>query len=472
MKRLLRSARRQTARLLSLPDSQRRSIRWSNFWFNFWPDLRIGLATGAVGLGFNLAFAILMFSGRLTEYRAVGVGLVLCSVAMTRIITLLMSAYPGTVADVGTVPMIILIWSINAVVQQLSPTANSAQILTTVLATISLISLATGAFLLLLGLFEIGAWARAIPPSVMGGVVASSGWLLVQGGFQVMVEQSLVNQANQPLINQSLVNQPLATLASLVQPQVLLHCLPGLILGILLLLISQRYSQPSAMLVSLLFAVGLFYLVLFLTGRSIVEADAQDWILGAFPVSFLGWSTLTLTLVDWPTIAEQWICIITIMVIAAVSIALNISGIEVIADREIDLSWELKVAGIANLLVGLGGGVLSYHSLSKSVLAQRMGRSSRLATLTTGLGFVGFALFGSGLLPYLPKSVLGGLLLFLGLSLLKEWVYDAWFNLTILNYLTVVLILAISSLIGFWQGLVASWLLGAMFVATRRMLNA
>jgi SulP family sulfate permease len=61
--------------------------------------------------------------------------------------------------------------------------------------------------------------------------------------------------------------------------------------------------------------------------------------------------------------------------------------------------------------------------------------------------------------------VLGGVALFLGLSFLVEWVYDAWFKLPRVDYGIVVLILLVIATVGFLQGVGVGLVLAiALFV--------
>lgn len=420
----------------------------------FLPDVFVGLTTGAVGVLFDLSFAALIFSGSLSEHLAVGVEVVLLSAAITRAMTAVLSSYPGAVADLGTVPTAILAWSASSIAKQLPVNATSAEILITILVTIALTTCLTGAFLLLLGMLQVGEVVRSVPRPVVGGFVASTGWLLVQGGFKVMTNVSL-----------SLNHIP-----ALIHPNLLIHWLPGLLLGFYLLMLSQRRSHPFVMSASLFAAVSLFYTLLNLSGTSIAQASTQGWILGTALVNHQTWQPLrwlAWTQIHWSVISNQLTCMLTVVVVTAISLLLNISGLELVADREIDINRELKVAGIANLAIGLGGGIVSYHSLSKSVLAQKMGSRSRLTTLVTAIVFVGCPVLGASLLAYFPKSVLGGLLLFLGLSLLMEWLYEAWFKLPRTDYLIVQLILVVSGTVGFLQGLMLGWVVAVvLFVIT------
>jgi SulP family sulfate permease len=88
--------------------------------------------------------------------------------------------------------------------------------------------------------------------------------------------------------------------------------------------------------------------------------------------------------------------------------------------------------------------------------------------------------FGAGFLAFIPKMLIGGLLIYLGLSFMLEWVYTAFFKLTKLEYALVLLILSVVVLVGFLEGIlvgiVASFVLFAINYSlshkTQKGLNA
>jgi SulP family sulfate permease len=413
---------------------------------HLFPNSMVGLTTGTVGVLFDLSFAALIFSGSLSEHLSVGVGLVLFSVAATRLLTALLSPL-GVVTDLGTVPTAILAWSAGAIAKDLSPTANSTEILITVLVAIALTSLITGMCLFLLGMLKVGAWVRSIPHAVVGGFVASTGWLLVKGGFKVMTEKPL----------------GIPQLGFLLQPEVVIQWLPGLVLALYLLAIAQRRSHPAILSVSLMGAVAVFYIGLLCTGTSIAQASQQGWTMSAIASSDF-WQPLSpaaITQVHWSVLPKQLTCMVTVVTVTAISLLLNLTGLELVTKQELNVNRELMIAGALNIFLGLGGGILSYHSLSKSVLAHKMGAKSRITTLVEASIFIAFPIMAISLVAYVPKAVLGGLLLFLGLSLLIEWLYTAWFTLKKTDYLVVQSIVLVSATIGFLQGLITGWLLAA-----------
>ncbi|PSB30032.1 SulP family inorganic anion transporter [Stenomitos frigidus] len=418
------------------------------------PSLSTGLTTGAIGVIFDLSYAALIFSGSLASHLAAGISLVLFSAATTRIAIVLTSSFPGMVADLGTVPTAILAWSVGMVVKQMPTTASSAEILVTALATIALTSLLTGTVLLLLGVLRLGGWVRSLPTPVLGGFIASTGWLLVKGACKIMTDKPL----------------ELAQLPALMQPERLMHWLPGLFFALYLLVITKRRTHPLVMITSLLGAIGLFYLLLPLTGTPAAAASQHGWTL-AIPTQagFVGiWRSLHWSdfwHIHWDAIATQWLCLATVTVTTAISLLMNVSSMELMSNKAINPNQELKVAGLANLAISLWGGILSYHSLSKSVLAHKLGSRGRLITLIDSAVFILVPLLGSSLLAYFPKPVLSGLLLFLGLSLLLEWVYAAWCKLSRWDYFIVQLIWIISGTVGFLQGLTVGWVVAIGLLA-------
>jgi len=96
--------------------------------------------------------------------------------------------------------------------------------------------------------------------------------------------------------------------------------------------------------------------------------------------------------------------------------------------------------------------MVGFHSLSMSRLVLSMGARSKWVGVIAG-GLCGLALcFNLAFVSYVPQYVCGGLLFFLGLVFLWEWVYEGARKLTRLDYLVVLLILAVVGLVGYPEG--------------------
>ncbi len=402
------------------------------------PSTTAGLVNGVLVIMIMVSFAALIFSGDLSDYVSRGIGLALYGALAIALVTALTSSFPGTVACPQDSPAAILAVVAGAIAGALAPSATLEATFNTVVAAIALTSLLAGALCLALGRFGLGGLVRYIPYPVIGGFLAGTGCLLIAGSMGLLTGVPL----------------SLSSLASLFQADLWARWLPALIFAIALLAIMRRYSHYLIMPGLFLGAVGLFYLVLWLTGTSVDQAGAQEWLLGPFPEGAL-WRPLTpsaLGAVNWGAILRQAGNIGTILVISIVSLLLNTTGLELTVRRDMDLNRELQSAGWANLLAGLGGGLTGYHALSLSALGHRMGTASRLVGLLVALLCGGMLLFGAPLLSLFPKPVIGGLLLFLGLAFVVEWVYDAWFKLPRAEYAIVLLIMITMPTVGILAG--------------------
>ncbi|MEL6352188.1 MAG: SulP family inorganic anion transporter [Cyanobacteria bacterium J06627_28] len=412
--------------------------------------LSIGITTGILGVLFDISFAALIFSNSLSDYLSAGIGFILFSAAAARIMVALMSSFPGMVSDLAAIPTAILSWSTGMVVRELPPTASPEEMLVTVIVSIALTSLLTGLFLWTLGELKLGNIVRLLPNSVIGGFVASSGLLLVKGAAEILMKQPL----------------NAITFDSFSQSATLMQWLPGLLLALYLLVVTRRERQSWVIASSLVGAIALFYTTLTLTGTTPNQANLQGLTLGIPSLQttwqLLSWSDLLR--INWQAIASQWMCAGTVSVLTAVLLLMNVKGLEVVTAQEIDFNHELKVAGSANVLLGMGGGILSFHSMGGSILMHTMGGRTRWVTVIGAATFVLLPVLFSPWLTYFPTSILGGLLLYLGLSCLQEWAWRARKKMTTVDYFIVQLIWVVSGIVGFLQALALGWAIAAVLV--------
>ncbi len=416
--------------------------RLSNLVGEFQPDKLIptvtaGLVTGLIGVIRSISYAALIFSGSLGVHLSTGVGMAVLSTAIVSSVFALTSGLPGAIATPLAAPSAIIAMFTAAIATQMTDASSSA-VLATVLTAIALASVLTGGFLWLLGNFKLGKKIRFIPYPVVGGFMAGTGWLLVRGAFQVMTDEPLTWEH----------------FTLIWQPEILFHWLSGLSFALILLLISRRYQHFSVMPGTLLASVVLFYLTLWATSTNIDVARDNGWLLGPFPEGGL-WQPLTwntLGEVDWSVIASQSGAIATLMVISLLSLMLSNSGIELVVGKDLKLDKELKAVGLANLAAGFGSGMVGNQALPSTLLVNKIGGNSRLTGIVTAIPCLAVLMLGSSFLSFFPKPVLGSLLLYLGISLLIQWVYEGWFKLSWLDYLTVIITLIVINTVGFLEG--------------------
>jgi SulP family sulfate permease len=399
-----------------------------------------GLVVGMITASAEISLAVLIFSGDLAGFVSSGIGLLLAGSFIATIVAGLTSSYPGMVSPNEDVPAAIVAVVAAGIASSMSASATQDEMYLTVVAAIIVTSLLTGLVFMFQGYFKLGALSRFLPYPVVGGFLAGTGWLLASGGLTAMAG----------------ISPGFGQLPALFQQDVWLRWLPGAIFAIAMLLILNRFSHYLIMPGMILGAVGLFYLVILLLNVPIDQVSDQGWLLGPFPEGGLWqpFSPAALFDVHWFAIFEQAGNIGAILIVSTIALLLNASGLELTVERDIQLDRELQVNGLGTLGSGLVGGLVSYPAVGLSTLGYRIGGSSRLLGLVVAavLGIVLY--FGPNVLSWTPKMIFGGLLMFLGLSLLDEWVYQAWSRFSRIDFLIIISILVVIAAVGFLEGLV------------------
>jgi SulP family sulfate permease len=349
----------------------------------------------------------------------------------------LFSSSPGMVAN-PTVNSAVILAAISAKIA--GELANAPEALfPTVTASITIATLLTGGVFIALGWFRLGNLIRYIPYPVIGGFLAGTGGLVVSGALKTM----------------SGIPFRLANYGKFTQAGVLLHWIPGVIFGVLLLLLIRRFKHYLISPMMILGTVLAFYLILWLGGISIEQATQEGLLFQPFPPGAM-WRPpplAELASVDWGLIARQAGEIATLILISSITLLLYASGVEVATAREVDLNQELRACGVGNLGAALSASPPGYTIITMSVLSNRLGANSRLVGLLLAGICAGVMFFGAPLISLFPKPVLGGVLTFLGLTFLVEWLYDGWRKLSHADYAIVVIIFLVMSASGLLPGL-------------------
>ena len=316
--------------------------------------------------------------------------------------------------------------------------ANPEAEFLTVVAAIILTTVVTGGVYLLIGGLRLGNLVRFMPYPVIGGFLAGTGWLLLKGGIGVA----------------SGIGVSLGTLDELAGADALVQWLPAVGFGLALVIATRRIRHPLVIPAAVAGGVLVFYLVSLVTGTAVDQAEADGWLLGPFPEGGLWnfWTVEALTEARWGEVIRELPTLLTVPVLAVVTLLLNTSGIEIAIRRDIDLNRELRSAGTANLAAAVGGGIAGFHALSLTTLAHRAGARTRGTGVVAGAVCLVTLIVGASYLSLFPRIVLAGLVTFLGLSFLVEWVIDAARSLPRSEYLLVLLILATIAAFGFLVG--------------------
>ena len=384
------------------------------------------------------SFGTVIFSGELSSAVPSGIGLIIFSATVVSAIATCLSYYTPIVATVSEPSIPVLSLVARQIFEQM-PNAAFEDKLFTVTATIIVYTVGSGIIFLALGQFKLGGFVRFIPYPVVGGFLAGTGALLVLGAFHTI----------------SGIDHHHFTISALFQPIVLLQWVPALIFAIAMFALPHRIDHFLVIPGIIIGSIALFYVGLAITGTPIAQAQAQGLLLEKIaPGGLYKFATFqSLGGADWSVVTRQIPSLAALWLVDSMALLLNANGIELLAGRDLDLNHELKVAGTATIASGIGGGIGGFGSVAENTLSRNLGASSRLAGgLVAGI-CLAMLLGGAALLSYIPKLILVGIPLLLGIEFFYEWLYRGWFKFSRSDYATIVLIVLVTATLGYLQGI-------------------
>lgn len=360
-----------------------------------------------------LSLTALVFKGPLSSALPYGIALSLVGQAILLTTINLVSSYPGSVATIQDSPVVILALAIPIAVAAMPLTANESQLISTILVMIVGTSLLTGLAFLLVGAFNLGGLVRFLPYPVLGGFLAGTGWLLVQGGVGVMFNfEAGVN---------------------IFHAGNLVFWAPGVVAGFVLFAAMRKWRSPLILVGGFLLTIAIFYVTVFAAGLSIDKLSAQGWLLGPFPTR-AAWTfpltTIRFSEVHWPAVLAGLPAVFPVVFIGMVGLLLNAGSLELVIKKDLDLNRELVAAGIGNILAGFGGGMVGYSAISFSTLNHEISKGKRLPPMLVAIVLILVLFFGTEFLSFIPRISLGALLVYIGAGLLFEWVVEVWAKFT------------------------------------------
>ena len=322
-----------------------------------------------------------------------------------------------------------------------------------ILAAVAVASIFTGIIFYALGHWKLGRIVRFIPFPVIGGFLAGSGLLITLSGLSILSNHKISILHLEALLESfNRVGGPLL--------------LTGIVITILLLKIPPLFKSKLIFPFILLASAVLLNLIFIWQQIPIQELQRDGWLLtpkGGESGSSAIYLWFDIPAKAWLFILENALTFLAITIVSIVAFLLNLSGLEVASNSEFDFNKELKVVGIANIVGGTLGGGVNFPALSASLLGKQMKIHSRwIGYISYSLIFI-FLIVGPVVLEYVPKPILGALLLGMGFSLLDEWLIQGFKKFSRIDYLIILSITLIMSLIGYLSGVAVGLMLCLTF---------
>jgi sulfate permease, SulP family len=417
---------------------------------------------GAVETVLAVAFAAFVFGGLLSKNLPDGIGLYLAAAAVTLVTFAWRGGRRGVVGSVQDAAVAVLAVAAAAAAaraaqhQQIAVLARlegyeAPDVFLTVIAATLVVTVLCGVVFLVLGWRRWGNLMRFVPYPVVGGFLAGTGWLLLTGGIYLA----------------SSVQVTLDRVDDLARPYTLVRWLPAFAFGVVLLLAVRIVRKPLVIPVTIGIGLAGFVVVALASGAGLDELREGRWLLGPFETTRLWqpWTFRAVTGADWGAVVASWPTIATAVFVAALALLFNVGGTELLLDRDLDTNVELRDAGMLNVVSGALGGIPGYHAVSLTALAARMNVDARRAGLIAALVPLAAVVAGASVVEVIPRIIVSGVLVFLGLAFIVEWIWDKRKVLPRIEYLVVLVILVAIIVQGYLVGIVVGLVLAALLFA-------
>ncbi|EKS33198.1 SLC26A/SulP transporter family protein [Afipia clevelandensis] len=422
-------------------------------------DIFASAAPAVLTISFGLSYSVLIFSGPLAQYLPYGIAATFTATAIIATVIALGSTFPFAVGAPETSTAAVTGILAASLIDHIVAANPSAQLLGPVLLTLSMATIITGVILCSMGLTRIGRAIRYVPYPVIGGFLGATAFLIALGGVRVIADRPV----------------RLDTLMSLADPMTIYQLLAGGALALAIYLIWHRSRNPLALPAILVGGIVVAHIAFTLAGLSLEQIQGLGWTFRSPPRASLTtpWHLSDIENFPWEAAPGLIGNLIAVIFVTAISTLFNTTGLEVATGREANLERELTVAGTANILSGLFGGYAGCISLSRSLLNAGGGARTRVSGMTVAV-IAGLMLVADpALLGYMPKFILGGLLIYLGSDQLNRWIIESRRRLSTTEYLSLLAIIFIIVKWGFIAGVLIGIVIGcATFALSASRISA
>ena len=410
-----------------------------------------GVVIAGISLAYSFSFAALVFSGPLSSGLAYGIGAAMVGTVVLAAVMAWRSAFPFAIAGPESNVAAVLAAAAALLAAHLPAGLAPREAAVNALYLLVFGGALTGVVLYLLGAAKMGRWIRYVPYPVTGGFMAGVGWLMVSGGLQIATDQPL-------------------TLALLADPgagQYGWKVLASFAWAALLTLGLKRSKHLLAMPLLLLAGILAVLAMLALAGVSVEVARQEGWLyaLPARSVWWQPWSAADFALLQLDAIAVRFSDLMTVALVSTLTILMNSTALEIETQRDIDLDRELRMHGAALLANAACGGMPGNVSLTRSLLNFRLGSSARIGGVAMAAATVGLMFAGPAIISFVPRLILGGLIVSMGGMILWTWLVQARKTCSWPEYLTILMIALVVIVWGFVTGVLTGVIASCLIFA-------
>lgn len=398
-----------------------------------------------------LTCAALIFSGKLLPLFIVGFVQILVASSFISIVMAIWSKSPFTIAHAQN-DSLPLYAAMTASMFSTLYVAGKMNI--TPLFAIGLATVLTGILFCLLGSLKLGNLISYAPYPVISGFLGGIGWFIFYQAFTIAIPE---------FTHFSLV---------LLEPNLLIQWLPAVIFSLIILFFANRYNNPLILPLGTLIGIALFYGAITILNIPLQQIREHGFLFdimappGKVYENYLNTLRQMSFSLSWQTIMQQATFLFAIVLINLFGILLNQTGLEILVKKSMNFNKELQITGIANAFAGLLGGMAGFASVIGTSLnysfQSRASRSSRSIGIWCGVLCLLVLLLDLKFFSYFPRMFLSGLLMFFGLSFIKDWAIDVRKTITTMDYIIVLSIVLVIALLGIVKGILIGIIISAL----------
>jgi len=422
-------------------------------------DVSLGVFDGLDNALWCYAFATVIFAGALAPFLPLLVVILLCGWALLGVYVALTSEKRLHIVSMDEQAVVILASIAGLMVLHMGERASTSAGLSTMLVIMSLSSLAVAGFFWVIGHYRLTRLLELMPYPVICGFMAGIGWLLLEAGVGVVIDAP-ISEFREAIKEPGVLSRLLIFVAAAV----------GLLIAVTRL--RRAWALPIA---SLLLVLG-FYVVMAVQGLGRQELVAGGWLFD-IPVDTGGaldlLASVSLREVDTSFVLAMLPQILTIAFLALLTQSMSLSALMASGSQDLDTSAEIEEMGAGNVLCALVASPPGSTDVIASTLYEEFGASSRWMPLITSGICVVMAVFGSAIIPWMPKLLVGATVFLFAWQLFYEWMYENVRGFQPIDFAIVLIILGTVIFVGFMAGIAVGILLALLlFVLRYSMISA
>jgi len=409
-----------------------------------------GLIASLLLLASAFSNGALIFTGPLEPFLGQGVAAALITTAVTTILIALTSNFRSAVAGpVGNTAALLaaMMVTLAPVLSAMSP----GQALALAIAGLGGAALLTGLALFALGWKRLGKLIRFVPYPVVAGFLAATGWLIISGAIRMATGVPISR----------------ATLLSFASPHTALLLGTTVLWAAALWLLTARFKGPLTLPLALVAATVTVQAVFYAFHLS-EEVVRQSGLMFPVPAN----NHPVIPLITGEYFHAQWVALwpvagdlVSVAVMAILAVLLNSTVLELSTGVDADIDRELRMQGLANVVSALAGGFVGTVHVTGTLTNRAVGGTDRLSGVVVGLVALAVLIAGGQLVGYVPRFVLGGLLIQLGAKFIWDWGILSRRSLPLRDWLVVLAIVLITAERGFLEALLFGVLAGCVIFA-------